>query len=201
MLGSACCSWSLLKKRLSQLHLTDCRVNTESHIRPKGLKLSMHGTWWNVIMWLACILRLPILKMAVWLILPCAGGPNSGRKSDAQGLFREFRMRKAMRATCVHYYTLLSSLQKKKKNYIRIHAIFVRIWNTSDGSGTSFIYSFPVLFCTHHLHTHHEISHHESRREGRRVAALDDRCLYFYFILFFTLQVSSSDSLRTGELM
>lgn len=55
----------------------------------------------------------PTLKMAVWLCLPCAGGPNSGRKSDAQRPFP--RIQDAQSHVCLNYSNSCLHMRKKTK--------------------------------------------------------------------------------------
>lgn len=67
-------------------------------------------------------LRVPTLKMAVLLFLPCAGGPNSGRKSDAQRLFPRIQdaQSHASKSTC----TIPNPVFEKNKKYVQaLHCI------------------------------------------------------------------------------
>lgn len=129
-------------------------------------------------------LRVPTLKMAVWLFLPCAGGPNSGRKSDAQRPFPRIQDAQSHACSLLAPSQFRSAFDKQQK-HPRVHYATSR--NIQYFNFTS-LFQFYFL-ATLRAHPHRRITHHESRLGERRVAALNDRCL------FSALQVSHSDSL------
>lgn len=132
-------------------------------------------------------LRVPTLKMAVWLFLPCAGGPDSGRKSDAQKQFPRIQDAQSHAYCLLHFKSTTVMLY-----YVEMH-LFTKHKNLLIAPVCSVDYSF-FGYVTHPS-IHRDVSHHESRLDERRVAAQNDRCL------FAALQMPHSDSFGAGGLL
>lgn len=133
------------------------------------------------------------------MCLPCAGGPNSGRKSDAQKTVSENPGCAEARARSALIQFLSD---KKKSNKTSMHAL-----RRTGKHKKKYIYFFlklhPQPVCFFRLRyalIHAGGPHHESRRGERRVSALNDRCLLLLLLFsppFPSLSLSCSSGVST----
>lgn len=108
----------------------------------------------------------PTLKMAVWLCLPCAGGPNSGRKSDAQRPFP--RIQDAQSHVCLNYSNSCLHMRKKQNNKTSVHAVRCTAprHETENISILPGLFRCLFVFWLRYAPIHTDGSHRESRLGG-----------------------------------
>lgn len=172
MLGRLNTSASPSRKLASDALIYPEGQTTKWHVRPcRAPTLSTKRSLLTVLIWSVHPPIVPTLKMAVWLCLPCAGGPNSGRKSDAQRPFP--RIRDAQSHVCLNYSNSCLHTKKTTKHpctqYVARHLatkqkIFL-FYPVCSGA-----YSFSGYVTRPSTQTDHIVSHGS--------AALNDRCLF-----------------------